>query len=416
MPAEPAAAPGAPGESASGGQSQANGAAAQEPQTPQQQRQEPLQVPIGDRTEELNMLDLLDVPTVVRDRVRELNEEEEGKAESEKLKAERGQNQPAAASNEEVDDTWPESARQRVGRLTAKREELKTQLSEKDAEIARLKAESGKLKAETGAPEQQQQQPPGESNTPYANLKDESEISEQVRVAREVRNWALTNLEGAVDVPIGADNEGNVKTKDFSAAEIRRMLVDANNALEVHLPSRLQELREERQTEVQRQDAEVVRPKYEEITTEEYPDLKNPESELSQHVERALHAYPFLKRAPDGRLVAADIVSKLLGRRDRLAQAGLMSAPPARVLAASAPTIDPKVAPFLAPKPPRAPAVPSSQGSPPPPTTDSEAAQKQAREEYVKSSQTEEDFTLFVERMSQAQSANGHGAAAPARV
>lgn len=429
MPAETAAAPGAPGASQSTESSAA--AAAQEP-TPST-TQAPLSEPIGDRAAELEMLEILNVPTEVLERARQ--EVEKEKAESEKQEA---GTQPAppppaappAAAHEEdkVDDTWPETARQRVGKLTAKREELKGQLSEKDAEIARLKA------AQPAPPAQRTEdggQRSGKALDPtlpevVAKLSSEEAIQQRQKVAQYYHQWAMDHSEvdddgvvrwkGEYDVPVGTDAQGNEIKKNYSPKDIAEVARNTAAELGIHLPKRLQQVRQEQQRTESNREAEELRPKYEELALEEYPDLKNPESELSIQVAAALKLEPF-KSAPDGRLAAADLLSKTFARRDKLVKAGLITLPAAGNGNGAAPaaTIDPKLAPFLAPKPTRAPAVPSTaHGAPPPPSTDAEA--DKAREDYLKSPRTDEDYQLFVDRLSASQANRGAGSAAPARV
>jgi hypothetical protein len=120
---------------------------------------------------------------------------------------------------------------------------------------------------------------------------------------KEIRRFARTNPDGAYDVLVGKDAQGNEMRKDYTREEIIQMNLDADEAIEA-LPAKRAFVAEvEAQTEVAKQ---------------VYPELfrdTEPGREAAGIVQRA----PWILQQQDYALIIGDY---LAGRKVRLAKQG----------------------------------------------------------------------------------------------
>jgi hypothetical protein len=398
MNAEPAAAPGVTGES----QTSANVASPgpQDRSGEQQTHSEP----VDDRAPELEMLELMDVPKEILDRARAKVEKQQPQHQEQQSTAPQ---QGTELTEEQRRNTDPKLLA-RIDALTGKiKGELEPQVAEKDAEIKRLTALLEKQPGEKTPPAAPADQP-ARSGNPYENLKTMEALDEHLRIAEQIHDWAILNLDGAFGIEVG---EGDSKeTKDFTPQEVREMLVKANHAIAKQIPARRIQIQQEGQQAAAQVKAEELRPGWERHVETKHPELRDPESDMSKWTSQTLEQFPALKTAINGRWIAATLARAAIEQQEELIAAGLLPAQAARAAAAPSSSVDPKLQPFLAPKPKRAPAVPSAaRGTPPAPGADTSV--KEARAKYLASSQTDEDYADYVEALSEAQGGGGVGLA-----
>src|SRR4029077_7619891 len=120
---------------------------------------------------------------------------------------------------------------------------------------------------------------------------------------KEIRRFARTNPDGADDVLVGKDANGNDIRKDYSREEIIQMGLDADEALEA-LPGRAAFVAE---AEAQIAKAKAV-----------YPDLWKA-TEAGQQAAAIVQRAPWVLQEPDWPFVIGDY---LAGRKMRLSKQG----------------------------------------------------------------------------------------------
>ena len=118
----------------------------------------------------------------------------------------------------------------------------------------------------------------------------------------ELADWALENLDGVEDFEYTDPKSGEVTKRDFSAAEVRRILTDANRKLR-SIPERAAELQREAQLA-----AEAA--KHIETAKERYPEVFEQGSEAQKIVMRELgpKVIEALKGNPRGALILGEFL------------------------------------------------------------------------------------------------------------
>lgn len=139
------------------------------------------------------------------------------------------------------------------------------------------------------------------ADNPLAAVDDETKLDDELTKARKVRRFALANPDGAyVDTKTGQVVELQLEEGEkapegvshFSKKRIGEILADTEELLNEHGPKRRTFLQD--------------RAKAEADAVQEFPSLKNKNSEVALHVESQLRKYPALRAVSGIRLILAD--------------------------------------------------------------------------------------------------------------
>jgi hypothetical protein len=191
-----------------------------------------------------------------------------------------------------VPGDWPATARSRVAEEARKRRE-------RTAERDQWKAEAERLNAQLQQATSLQLRP----TKALTEVVDRQSLAAAENHWKEIRRFARTNPDGASDVLVGKDAEGNEIREDFSRERIIQMGLDADEAIEA-LPDRRAFVAE---AEAQIAQAKAV-----------YPDLWKA-TEAGQQAAAIVQRAPWVLQEPDWPFVIGDY---LAGRKMRLAKQG----------------------------------------------------------------------------------------------
>ena len=192
----------------------------------------------------------------------------------------------------EVPENWPRTAKARVAEEARKRRERTKERDELAATVQTLQAQ---LQQATTA----QLQP----TKTLSEVVDRQSLAAAEAHWKEIRRFARTNPDGAYDVLIGKDANGNEQRKDYTREEIIQMGLDADEAFEA-LPARRAFIAEsEANTE---------------IAKKVYPDLFK-DTKAGREAAGAVQRAPWILQSPEW---ALDIGDWWTGRSQRLAKQG----------------------------------------------------------------------------------------------
>ena len=174
----------------------------------------------------------------------------------------------------------------RIDKLTAQKKDAEKQIHELSERLKEL---------ESSEPQTEKQVVPvGKDLNPYFSLQTEKEIQDEVKNARQVRRWAEENADGAV--VRGKDGQ----EIEYSAEEVRKIRLNAIDALEEHLPAQFQYVANRKQF-----DAEAEK---------EYPFWKQRQSPEYQFANELIRAFPEIQKFPDFKISIGDMIE---GRKVR---------------------------------------------------------------------------------------------------
>jgi ElaB/YqjD/DUF883 family membrane-anchored ribosome-binding protein len=199
---------------------------------------------------------------------------EEETTETEEVEETQEEEQQAPMSKE-----WPESARKRVDKLTAKLREteelLKQKSDEAEAEVQKLRE---KLTATDGGAKAPQPETPA-GGGPLAEVWSESDLMEKAYGALNWKRWAVENPDGGT-LKVG-DEE-----REFSPDDVRQVLINADRLLAVEIPKRREFLQKTQAIESHLRN--------------EFPQMFEEGSEGWKGMMDALATLPELKSRTDG--------------------------------------------------------------------------------------------------------------------
>lgn len=239
--------------------------------------------------------------------VSEANTEEEQEVLSQETETdESDESEPTEQSDgeEEVERGLPKGVKKRIDKLTAKKREA-------EAEIERLRQEVDRLSQEAEKPAQN----PSPDN-PYANLNTMEAVHKEIEQAKSVRRWCEMNPDGAV-----VTNKDGSEV-EYSAEDVRAIKIKALDAIEEHLPKRIQYLQSYNQME--------------QVATKEYPWWKDKAARERQMAEMFIKSFPEVKKFPDYKMVIGDLVTGIKVRESKSAKTT-----PAKVIAQPKPSATP---------------------------------------------------------------------------
>jgi hypothetical protein len=198
----------------------------------------------------------------------------------------------AEAEDQHVPEDWPATAKARVAEEARKRRDRTIERDQWKAEAAKLFLQLNEITSQKLRP-----------TKVLSEVVDRQSLNAAENHWKEIRRFARTNPDGAEDVLVGKDANGNDIRRDYSREEIIQMGLDADEALEL-LPARAAFVAE---AEAQIAQAKAV-----------YPDLWKA-TEAGQQAAAIVQRAPWVLQEPDWPFVIGDY---LAGRKMRLAKQG----------------------------------------------------------------------------------------------
>jgi hypothetical protein len=198
----------------------------------------------------------------------------------------------AEAEDQHVPEDWPATAKARVAEEARKRRDRTIERDQWKAEAAKLFLQLNEVTSQKLRP-----------TKALSEVVDRQSLAVAENHWKEIRRFARGNPDGADEVLIGHDANGNEIRRDFSREEIIQMGLDADEAMEA-LPFKRAFVAE---TEAQIEQAKAA-----------YPDLWR-ETEAGRQAAAIVQRAPWVLQEPDWPFVIGDY---LAGRKMRLAKQG----------------------------------------------------------------------------------------------
>lgn len=214
--------------------------------------------------------------------------------------------QSETESEDDAQRGLPKGVKKRIDKLIAKRREAET-------EVERLRAEMERLEQEANKPAQT----PTKSN-PYTNLSTAEAVQKEIEQAKQIRRWCEMNPDGAIIT----DANGN--EQEYSAEEVRNIKIKALDALEEHLPARLNYLQNYQQAE--------------QVVNKEYPWWKDKSAQERQIAEAFVKHFPEITKFPDYKMVVGDYIRGVKAREQSQKKTSVVPKAPSQPRTTSAPS------------------------------------------------------------------------------
>ena len=201
------------------------------------------------------------------------------------------------------DEDESSGVQKRINKLVAQRKEAAAKAEALERELNDARAKLEQLEA----------QPPvarsSNEDVMFSDVWDEGKLQQEWSKARELRRWCEDNADGC-----------EVNGKEFSAQDIKAIRRKVEDALDVHIPKRMQFLTNYKQ----------VKPVAESL----YPfwkDRANPDYTAAQQI---LRQFPSLSEFPDYQIAIGDFLE---GRKARMAKEAAAKSPKAKLPIKTAP-------------------------------------------------------------------------------
>lgn len=227
-------------------------------------------------------------PNAEIDLSQENTEESEDSTSTEEEKPEKSEDEDDADTDEEAPAPAQEKLLRRIDKITAKRREAEERAEQLETELSDLRSKFDSTPPVTLAPT---------AADPLADIETPEALEERVSIAKKVRKWALSNLEGA------SVTNANGEEVYYEPAQVREFLANADEMLTEHAPKRREWLTH-RQTFVPEAQAA-------------YPSLFKAGSQEQAVYRETLKAYPALKNMPNIELIIGDAIE---GQKMRFAR------------------------------------------------------------------------------------------------
>jgi len=213
---------------------------------------------------------------------------------------------------QEQEDDEPAGVQKRINKLVAQRKEAaaKAEALERELNDARTKLEV--LEQQASAP-----QTSVVADNPFADIWDETKLSDEYRKARELKRWCEDNADGC-----------EIGGKEYSAEDIKSIRRKVEDALDVHIPTRHQFLNNYKQ----------IKP----IAEASYPWWKDRSNQTYAEAQQVLRQMPQLASFPDYQLAIGDFLE---GRKMRMEREKSAKVPKAAVKVAPKQPSAPKASP-----------------------------------------------------------------------
>lgn len=183
------------------------------------------------------------------------------------------------------EEILPKNVQKRINKLTALRKDAESKLEEMQKRVQELE---GKLTEESNPKYYKDQA------NPYSHLNSRAEIEAEIAQARQVRRWCEENADGIVIT------EENGNEKVYSTEDVRRIKLNAMDALEEHLPKRVNYLATKEQVD--------------KVAETEYRWYKDRSSKELQIANNFIKAFPEITKFPDYKMVVGDYIRGMQAR------------------------------------------------------------------------------------------------------
>jgi len=177
------------------------------------------------------------------------------------------------------------NVQKRIDKLTAKRREAEAKIAELEAKVKQMEIKE----TDTSTPKNYKDQA-----NPYSHLNNRAEIEAEIAQARQVRRWCEENADGVVIT----DENGNDKI--YSTEDVRRIKLNAMDALDEHLPKRAQYI--------------TAKEQIDKVAENEYKWYKDRSSKELQIAQNFIKAFPEITRFPDYKIVVGDYIRGMKAR------------------------------------------------------------------------------------------------------
>jgi hypothetical protein len=227
------------------------------------------------------------------------------------------------------DDGLPKGVKKRIDKLTARNRDAEAKAKVLETKLAELEAKLNQKPAADDAPVKPT------ADNPYLHLQAQIDVEAAMAEAKRVRRWAEMNPDGGVV----KGNDGN--ETEYTSDEVRRIKLNAIEALEDHLPRQLQYVQARAQIDPQ---AESTYSWWKDRSSREYNAAQN-----------MLKAFPELQKFPDYKMVVGDYLRGAAVREAEYSkQKSATSAKPAIKKAPAQPTRPAAAPPTVTPQDRRA--------------------------------------------------------------
>jgi hypothetical protein len=155
----------------------------------------------------------------------------------------------------------------------------------KDSELETVRSDLAAARQEAQAYQAQLAQasaPRPTPQQPLADLYTEPDIQRVEQSYEKILEFAETNRDGATDVVVGRDKDGNPIKQDFSPEEIAQLRVRSERALRKDIPLRRQFI--------------AARAQADSAALEAYPEFKDPKNPMTQEAIAVLKMNPQLEQ------------------------------------------------------------------------------------------------------------------------
>lgn len=225
---------------------------------------------------------------------------------------ESGEQETVPQQEQEQEDDEPAGVQKRINKLVAQRKEAaaKAEALERELNDARTKLEV--LEQQASAP-----QTSVVADNPFADIWDETKLSDEYRKARELKRWCEDNADGC-----------EIGGKEYSAEDIKSIRRKVEDALDVHIPTRHQFLTNYKQ----------IKP----VAEASYPWWKDRSNQTYAEAQQVLRQMPQLASFPDYQLAIGDFLE---GRKMRMEREKSAKVPKAAVKVAPKQPSAPKASP-----------------------------------------------------------------------
>ena len=177
------------------------------------------------------------------------------------------------------------NVQKRIDKLTAKRKEAEAKIAELEAKVKQMEEKE----TDTSTPRNYKDQA-----NPYSHLNSRAEIEAEIAQARQVRRWCEENADGVVIT----DENGNDKV--YSTEDVRRIKLNAMDALDEHLPKRAQYI--------------TAKEQIDKVAENEYKWYRDRSSKELQIAQNFIKAFPEITRFPDYKIVVGDYIRGMKAR------------------------------------------------------------------------------------------------------
>jgi hypothetical protein len=191
---------------------------------------------------------------------------------------------------EDNSEGFSKNVQKRIDALTAKRKAAEEEAQALKDQLAQIKDEYEKAKSQS----KEEFVIKSDPANPYSHLNNLAEIESEATQARQVRRWCEEHADGTTYT----DKDG--VEREYTPDDIRRIKLNAIDALEEHLPKRLKYVSDKSQVD--------------QLADTEYRWWKDKSSRERQIAESFIKAFPEVIRYPDYKMVVGDYVRGMLTR------------------------------------------------------------------------------------------------------